>query len=141
MPDRIVVSLQPEHICQIVKGLVKPEGISIEEMMQAYFSEGSVSYCLMIDGVPVAAAGIMNLGWNRGEAWLLHSPPFRKSLFGLMREMLPRLARINGFRRLQATCFTRSSTLFEHLGFEREATLKAFGPNGETAEMYSRIFA
>jgi hypothetical protein len=134
-----VVTLEPWHVLQIIGDKFIP-GITTDQMIEAYFSKGSVGYCLLIDDAPVAAAGIMNLGWHRGEAWLLHRPPFGKYLFKLIREMLPRLAQINGFRRLQATCFTGSSTLFEHLGFEREGTLKAFGPNGETAEMYSRIF-
>jgi hypothetical protein len=144
-----VVALQPEHVCQIIErnsaeGKVKPAGISIEEMMQAYFSAGSVSYCLLIDGVPAAAAGIINLGWRRGEAWLLHSSLFDKHIktsFKLLRDMLPNLAQINKFRRIQATCFSDSDTLFVHLGFEREGILKSFGPNGENATVFSRLFS
>jgi hypothetical protein len=112
------------------------------DLRQAYFSRGSASLCLLANGVPVFAGGIVNLKWNRGEAWILPTPFFRSHVKTCLRELrdyIPSLAKQCGFRRIQATCVQGvSAKLFMHLGFEYEGTMKHFGPNGETCSMYSR---
>ena len=131
-----VVSLNDEHLDRL--------GVTDMEQRQAYFSLGSVSYCLLCDGQPVFAGGIVNMQWKRGEAWMLPTPFFRrhvKTCFRIMRDMLKKMAESGGFRRVQVTCATSVSViLFPHLGFEYEGTMKAFGPNGETCYVYGRIF-
>ena len=137
-----IVWLEQHHLDKMV-----PEplaGVTSSSLGKAYFSPGSQALCLLVEGRPVFAGGIVNLEWHRGEAWLLPTPYFRthiKSCFRLMQEWLPKMAEWGGFVRVQATCPEESSEiLFRHLGFEYEATLKHFGPCGETCSMFARLF-
>lgn len=114
------------------------------ELHKAYFTEGSLPYVVLVKQQPVFAAGIVNLQWKRGEAWMLPTPWFRnhvKTCLKLLIRTLPSLARNGGFVRVQATCVEGvSAKLFYHLGFRYEGTLQKFGPNGEVCRMFARIF-
>jgi len=122
------------------------------DIERAYMSPGSVAYCLLADGEPVFAGGVVNLQWSRGEAWMLPTPWFRNNVrtcFRFIKKMVPEMARAGGFKRLQATCsIIKADALAEikavrtvsHLGFLYEGTMKQYGPNGETCHMYARIF-
>ena len=131
-----IVPLNDEHLDRL--------GVTDTFLRQAYFSAGSVSYCLLADGQPVLAGGVVNMQWKRGEAWMLPTGFFRKHLKTCLRylkETLPEMAFNGGFKRIQATCSTDiSPSLFHHLGFQYEGVMKSFGPNGETCYMYARVF-
>ncbi len=131
-----LVPLTPAHL----EHLPLPEGLD----QRAYFSAGSISRCVLADGVPVFAGGIVNQHWNRGEAWILPTPFFRKhfkTCYRLMREAIPHMALRNKFARVQATCMVgRSPAFFRHLGFEYEGTMRHFGPEGEMCDLWARIF-
>lgn len=111
---------------------------------RAYFTLGSAAFCVLNDGEPVLAGGIVNLLWGRGEAWVLPTPFLRshlKTCFYIMRQFIPYIAGEWKFRRVQATCLEgMSASLFRHLGFTFEGTLASFGPAGEACNMYSRVF-
>jgi hypothetical protein len=115
-----------------------------EKLARAYFSPGSAAYCLLLDGVPVFAGGVVNQEWHRGEAWILPTPFFRqhvKTCFRIVQKMLPEIAAEKGFVRVQAVVSDGVSiALFEHLGFAYEGTLKHFGPLGETCRLYAKFF-
>lgn len=136
------------HVREIISKHTKetspyPEGLTIDAMAAAYLSKGSAAYCLTIDREPILAAGVMNLGYRRGEAWMLCAPDFNKYIktcFKVMKQMFPGLCSMHKFRRVQATCFNGTETIFKHLGFHKEAELECWGPNGETSMMYTRIF-
>ncbi len=133
-----VEPLNHAHLAKLLKGGM------VESLKQAYLSKGSVAYCLVADGVPVFAGGVVNMQWQRGEAWILPTPFFCKHLrmcYRYVRDLLPVISIEGNFRRIQATCaVTVSTLLFEHLGFSYEGTLKSFGPNGETCHMYAKVF-
>ena len=137
-----VVPLNPAYLEALLKNT--PLAVSTWELQRAYFSQGSAALCLLSDGEPVFAGGIVNLMWHRGEAWILPTVFFRthvKTCLKELRDYLPVLARECGFERVQATCVKGiSDKLFAHMGFEYEGTLKRFGPNGETCGMWSRVF-
>ena len=130
-----IVLLDPRHLDH----LPLPAGLD----RRAYFSKGSVGLCLILDDAPVFAGGLVNLEWNRAEAWMLPTPFFRSHVKFCLRELrdyLPVLARQGGFVRVQASCIEGiSARLFQHLGFEYEGTLRKWGPKGETCTMHSRI--
>lgn len=132
----MVVPLTGEHL----DALPLPAGLD----RRAYFTPGSMSCCILADGEPVFAGGIVNMDWKRGEAWIIPTPFFRDNLLICWREMrtvLPYLAEGWKFRRVQATCLKgASASLFRNLGFKFEGTLSSFGPNGEECDMYSRVF-
>lgn len=113
---------------------------------RAYFIPGSAAFCVLSEGKPVFAGGVVNLQWGRGEAWIIPTPFLRshlKSAFSVMAEFVPYIAETFKFRRVQANCtagLASSATLFRHLGFTYEGTLQKFGPNGEPCESYSRTF-
>lgn len=136
-----ISTLEPEHLTKLMNGA--PASMA-EIMARAYFSPGSAAYCLLVDGVPVFAGGIVNLEWHRGEAWILPTQFFRehwKTCFKIMKKMLPQIAAEKGFVRVQAVAVDGVSVaLFKHMGFEYEAMLKHFGPLGEECKMYTRIF-
>ena len=119
--------------------------LTTEALERAYFSEGSVACCLLADGEPVFAGGIVNLQWGRGEAWIVPTPFFKRHLktcFSIIKKFLPKMAVTWGFRRVQAVCFGGvSGNLFSHLGFKYEGKLSCFGPSGEDCSMYARIFS
>lgn len=131
-----IVRLTNEHLDK----LPLPEGLD----RRAYFSKGSAAFCVLVDGEPVFAGGVVNLQWKRGEAWILPTPYFRshfKSCYFILKSFLPFVADEFGFQRVQATCLTgASASLFQHLGFGFEGTMAKFGPAGETCDMWSRIF-
>ena len=113
-------------------------------MLTAYLSPGSAAFTLMCFSAPVACAGIINLGWKRGEAWILISSLFYKYKLTAFRELKKRLLAVateKGFRRVQAVSVTEEyGKWFKALGFEREGILKAYSPIGQDVIMYSRIF-
>lgn len=137
-----IVALNPEHLDKLLQG-AKPD-VLVEQSKRSYFSPGSTSLCLTVNGEPVFAGGIVNIHWHRGEAWLLPTHFFRNNLLTCIRAMkdeLPLLVSIGEFQRVQATCpCGASERLFQSLGFKYEGTMKKFGPNGETCSMYARIF-
>jgi hypothetical protein len=142
-----VVDLTIEHLKKLaVDYLVHASTgpVTLEILEKSYFSAGSVAYCLLSDGEPVFACGIVNLQWSRGEGWILPTPFFKrhvKTCYRIFKKMLPEMALRNHFRRVQAVCAVGfPETLFPHLGFEYEGTLKCFGPFGEQCRMYARIF-
>lgn len=136
-----IVPLNSEYLNTLIEG--RPDLIAAQ-LHRSYFSQGSIALCLLSEGVPVFAGGIVNLQWNRGEAWILPTPWFRSHLktgLRFMRGCLPRMAVDGNFVRVQATCIEGvSAKLFRNLGFFYEGTLAKFGPHGETCRMYSRIF-
>jgi hypothetical protein len=143
-----VVPLKASHVLDIVArnfadGFRLRPTMTADDMIAAYFLPGSAAYCVLIYGVSVFAAGIINLQWHRGEAWVLHSSLFYKyrlTCFRTLKSMLPQIAKQHEFRRVQATSFFGNGTLLRHLGFEKEANLRCYGPEGEDAALYVRIF-
>lgn len=136
-----IVPLNSDHLDKLLGNSPSPQ---LAQLSRAYFSPGSVARCLLEDGEPVFAGGIVNMEWHRGVAWILPTPFFRRHvkvcLKGL-REHLPRLAREFQFVRVQAECLKGvSAKLFLHLGFDYEGTMRKFGPNGETCDIYARVF-
>jgi hypothetical protein len=136
-----VVAMNPEHLDRL---LAASPSILAAELHRSYFSVGSVSLCLVADGQPVFAGGIVNLAWRRGEVWILPTAFFRqhvKTCFRAMRQCLPAMVSGGGFRRLQATCVKGSPAEWLRVfGFAFEGEMRAFGPNGEDCRMFSRIF-
>ena len=137
-----VVPLNLEYLGRLMVGA--DQSLLAAQLERAYFSPGSVALCLLADGEPVFAGGIVNMQWNRGEGWFIPTQFFRahvKVCLRSLREYIPRMAVENGFVRLQATCVKGVSfRILQCLGFEYEGTMKKFGPNGETCDMFSRIF-
>jgi hypothetical protein len=134
-----IVPLQFDHL-DVLLGSMDPS--LFDELRQSYFSQGSSAECLLADGVPVFAGGIVNAKWKRGVAWMIPTPFFRSHLLTCMRAMkkrFPMMAR--GFVRVQAECVQGvSASIIFRLGFKYEGTMQKFGPNGESCRIFARIF-
>lgn len=130
-----IVPLTLEHLIH----LPTPDGVD----PRAYFIPGSVAECVIVDGVPVFAGGLVNLQWHRAEAWIIPTPFLHSNLrwcLSLMSERIRQMADDQGFTRVQAVCPSGiSNHLFRHLGFSFEGTLRSFGPHGETCDMFALI--
>lgn len=118
---------------------------SITEMIKAYTSPGSIAATLKMiyfgEELPVACGGIMNQYWARGEAWLLDSPLFQKypkESYSMMKTAFEGMIQCGQFQRIQCISYLKDKcSLFRHLGFKFEATLKKFGPEGQDGFIYS----
>jgi RimJ/RimL family protein N-acetyltransferase len=103
------------------------------------------SYTLVIDDQIVACAGVVLMNYNRGEAWTLFSPlinKYPKTCFKAIRDELRGIVSEHGLKRVQALVrpgLEVAERFVEHLGFEKEGVLVAFGPGGEDMTMYGRI--
>ena len=137
-----ITALSSEHLDKLLPQAKL--GVDATALRLTYFSPGSVSYCLLADGKPVFAGGIVNLMWCRGEAWMLPTPFFREHVrdcFRRIKDIIPLMAKEGSFKRVQSTCaITVSAILFKHLGFKYEGTLSRYGPSGEDCFMYARLF-
>ena len=118
--------------------------VPINDLVDAYSVPGSIAKTMFLEGEPIACGGIINLRWFRGEAWLLTSSlaiDYKHSLVRSAKRLLPAMANAMRFRRVQATCFDLDKEkLFKMLGFKYEGFLRYYGPNGEDAQIYSRLF-
>jgi len=143
-----IVPFETEHAVNIIQrnndeGIKQKTSVSVEEMIRSYTIPGSRAVTIMKDKTPIVCAGIINLGWKRGEAWLLKSSLFYKYKFSILKigkRFIPLIAKEGSFRRVQSVSFTENNRWFECLGFKREGILEAYGPDGQSVIMYSRIF-
>lgn len=123
------------------------DGVDSENVMKVWMESGR-AYTLLLDEVPIVCAGIVEMGWRRGEAWTLISSLFytyRKTCFKVIRNSIDSLAKEMNLRRIQSVInesLAVKDTWMKHLGFERETQdcLRSFGPNGENFVMYSRVY-
>jgi hypothetical protein len=138
---------EPRH-ARIIFDMNRKEGFTFplpeDVLVTAYSSPGSVGRTMMLGDCPIACGGIMRMAWNIGEAWVLTSPPsylYRKTMMSFLMKSFPELAEWGSFRRVQATCFDLTKgKLFELLGFQKEGILRCYGPLGEDALLFSRLF-
>jgi len=137
------VKLEINHLKKLIV-LPSTGPVTPKTLEESYFSKGSIAYCLLDGTEPVFACGIVNLQWGRGEVWIIPNEFFRnhqKTCLRIFRKMLPQVAKDHKFRRVQAVCAVdQPETLFRHMGFECEGTLKSFGPFGESCRMYAKVF-
>jgi hypothetical protein len=146
-----IVKLKKEHAFDIIKrnkedGLVVTDSKADLEKIGEVWENGGPAYTLMIDGQIVCCAGVVLMEWNRGEAWTLVSSLFYKypkTSFKAIKVKLDEIAREKNLRRVQSVISSNSEwgeRWMEHLGFQKEGTLRAYGPSGGDFVMFSRIY-
>jgi hypothetical protein len=140
-----LVDFKAEHARSIFNMNDADMPVPENDLIQGYLSQGSVAKSLLFDGIPLGCGGIINIGWRRGEAWLLTNRTFYgqlKTVYSYIFRVFPLMVREGGFVRVQATCFNlHNGNLFRHLGFEMEAShMKKYGPLGEPAALWARVF-
>jgi RimJ/RimL family protein N-acetyltransferase len=104
------------------------------------------AFTLLCDGQPVICGGILMMGWQRGQAWILPSTLFCKHVkqsYRLIKQKMMDIQRAYDLRRIEALVepgFEAGKRFMEHLGFTNEGLLKRYGPRGEDMFMYGRVF-
>jgi len=142
------VEFNPSHARQILEIDVRPEeSWASGEFSDNWFSDlGDKVYAmtLMAEEKPVACAGLVLLGRDKAEAWVLLSNSFHPYVYTLykgIKEGLINWLEVKKLRRIQATIdpYPKVVNWIEHLGFQYEGRLRNYGPQGQDYLMYSRV--
>ena len=109
----------------------------------AYLFEQTHIAMAMVDDEDkvIAVAGIVTQWEGRGEVWELLAEDTHDHLLILHRGFLKKFRKC-GYRRLEATTkvgFTQASRWMQMLGFEKEATMRKYGPEGEDYHLWARV--
>ncbi len=116
----------------------------VKEYLDAMALPGH-GFSLVNNGHLIFSAGVYPVWKGLGEAWVIPSDlikPHRRQLVTYVREYLDRLVEENEYRRVQATVradFDAGHRFIEFLGFQREAMLEAYGPDGADHVQYARL--
>ncbi len=146
-----LVRYEPMHAYSILERNVREQDIWLSaypdwDKWAEGWEKGGPSFTLLCDGVPVACGGVILIGWQRGEAWLLLSTLFYrhvKECYRLIKQKIMEIQRAHALRRIQALVspdLEKAQRLMEHLGFANEGLLKRYGPRGEDLLMFGRAF-
>jgi hypothetical protein len=99
------------------------------------------AWTAVVDGLPVACSGLIELWKNRAQAWALLSADAGPYMLPITREIRFRLAS-SSFRRIEMAVdvgFDAGIRWAHMLGYEHEATVRCYFPDGRGARLYARI--
>ncbi len=147
-----VIPYEPSHAYLILDKMIEEEDLELSKFPDwdkwvLAIKEGP-AYSLFVNDEIVACAGVVIMGYGRGEAWMLRIASrlckYKKTAYKTIKEVLPVIAKGNNLNRVQALIkpgFDMGDRLARHLGFKNEtpAGMEGYGPNGETFMMYARI--
>jgi RimJ/RimL family protein N-acetyltransferase len=145
-----VIPYKPAHAHRILERNIRERDHWLSmfpdwEKTAQLWHDGGPAETITVDGEPVMSAGIVLIGWGRGEAWSLLSTLFYRHVracYRVVKKRLDEMAKANGLIRVQATAapdYPPGVRLLEHLGFRPEGLLKAYGPNNEDLIMFARV--
>jgi hypothetical protein len=142
------VKYEEEHARTIIRDNLRGEESwvndnDLEGMLKYYAS--SIAKTLLIEGAPVACAGITIEQWGVANAWALFSTRFHNHKVRVYREIKRDLGRVikeNNLVRVQ--CFVdpryqNSIDFIECLDFQCEGLMRKAGPNGIDYLMYAKV--
>lgn len=150
MPPRLV-EYKKEHAEWIFENNLRKEdllGVD-REVLQKVAEDWEMSgpaWSLLDGEKVVGCGGIVLQEWRKGTAWLLLSGLFYDNVrvsYRLIRTKLQEVVKEYGLRRVDMYVVAsqpKSVSFAEHLGFELEGCLKAFGPNGEDYFILGRVY-
>lgn len=133
MANGIVVPFEPWHYLEAVQGLYP--WLDHAKAADAYRQAGP-AFTLFIEEAIAACAGVCTV-WRRGDAWAIVTDVGRAHPMIVHRTVKRRLAQIiDEYRliRVQADVvrtFYAGRAWAHRLGFDKESTLRKFGPQGE----------
>lgn len=138
-----IVNYKKEHAYSILHRNVE-EGSTLaknfEEIAEAW--EHGQAYTAIYNETPIFCGGVVDIGWHRGEMWMLTSSLFYKfplACFKICKNKADEFS--SKYKRVQVTSFMNKKHIkfIERLGFNQEGLLKSYGPNNEDVIMFSRI--
>lgn len=142
-----IIPYKKEHAYFVLNMNIEAQGTCLyknfEEIAKEW--EKGRAYTLITDGGIIFCGGIVDLGRNIGEAWMLTSPLFFKYIktsYMVCKNMFNKMCDTSSFKRVQATVFCdfkEGHSFVKHLGMNEEGTLIAYGPKNEDVIMFARI--
>ena len=134
----MVVPFAHEHLAQI----------NVQPAQRAGYEAASPllngpAYTALVDGKPVACAGVVEMWPQRGYAWALLDRDAGRHLLTLTREIRARLDGL-GFRRIEIAVdagFAAGVRWARMLGFtcETPSPMRAFTPEGRDCYLFARV--
>ena len=122
------------------------EGMGDTQAFRAYVLRQRVAIGIVDGGYVIGAGGLVQHWHGRVEGWWVMTRfATRRHLTQCTRhstKIMDDLQTDPAYRRIEMTVRARHSwrhSFAESMGFKREATLSAWGPEGEDWEMYARI--
>jgi hypothetical protein len=94
----------------------------------------------------IGCAGILPIWGGVGHAWVVLGNDYKKHRIWIhkqVKDMFVKIAIGGQFKRVQANVqcdFHNATRWVEAMGFERESTMKKYGPEGKDYYMYTRFF-
>jgi RimJ/RimL family protein N-acetyltransferase len=139
----IVQQLTPAHAKAI--GIQKAQlsvGVLLETegYVESLISAGPAYACLA-DNKVIAMAGVSMFWKGRGHAWATIADNGRPYLKAITKEVLNFL-KFTSISRIETSVdcrFEAGHKWAQMLGFEKEGTMRSWGPNGENYDLYSRV--
>jgi hypothetical protein len=125
-------------------GLRKIGGADWAKCLAANEADGP-AWTVLVDGILVGAGGIRIFWPGVGEAWAVFPAGmerFAREILSTSRRQLWTAIRDHGLWRVQATAradFPGAQNFLEHLGFQIEANLGKFSPDGVDAFLYAIV--
>lgn len=116
-------------------------GQTVTQAQVESLEAGEHTYTIFIDGKVMLCGGVTEYWRNRGEAWAILDPECR-SEFVTIHSTVKRFFDLCPVRRIEAAVdvnFDRGHRWVRALGFEFEARLKKFLPDGQDVFFYSRV--
>jgi hypothetical protein len=146
----IIKPFQTGHAYEILYKNVREENIWLSRLgdfedIVKIWKTGGPSYSLFIDNQVVFCAGVVDMLWQRGEAWTLLSSLFYKHprvCARIVKSELGRIIKDHDYKRVQSIVEpedTKAIRFIEWLGFEREGLLRKYMPSEKDMLMYARI--
>lgn len=101
------------------------------------------SYCVLLDGKPIAAGGLVELWKGRAHAWALLGKEAKDHLLPITRAIRKHLARVP-YKRVEMAVdagFPQAIHWAFMLGFECETPepMRAYSPEGRACYLFARV--
>lgn len=139
----IIVPYRPDHLAALrLQPLQAFMGAFIDcPGYPEHLAQAGPAYTGLVGGAVVICAGVSLELPTRGTAWALLSEQACRHLIGCTRavETFLRDAQIRRVQTYVDTAFAAGHRWARLLGFEREGTLRAWGPAGEDYDLYARV--
>jgi hypothetical protein len=139
-----IVPFRPEHLAAIrlqgVQASAQPM-MTVEHGRQLIEQPGSLARTLLVDGVPMACAGLIELWRGRAYAWAYLSEGWERFARAVHRACLDNLQACR-WRRVEMAVdvrYPQGKRWAWHLGFEFEGVARAFTPDGRDCEIWARV--
>ena len=146
----MIKPFKAEHAYEILDRNVREENIQLSRLgdfgaIARAWETGGPSYTFFMDGQAVFCAGVVDMLYQRGEAWSLLSSLFYKHpklCARIIKKELGKIIKEHDYKRVQSIIEpedSRAIRFIEWLGFEREGLLRKYMPHEKDMLMYARI--